>query len=1013
MRGSNLGMRPIAALIAALACAVAPFGRPSLAQAPSAQTGPGPAAPALTPLTPNLPTRPSDGVPFTVGLDVTLKLNSDKTGELLETRRVKVLSVAALQQVAQQNIDYVEGMHSFEIVAAFTEKVDGTKVPVDLATVITRDAATGLTAVFVADVKVVTVIFPDVAVGDTLVLSTRRIIHSDTFAGHFEQAIPFSRSIARADSAVRVIAPADLPLRVGVQGDGMEHTATAIGNETQHVILYRARPMVPVEARMTSPLDRDPAVFVSTFANYEELARSYWDAARSAIEVTPDITRLADEITRNIDDKRGQAKAISTWVKNNIRYVYVALGMARVVPHAATAVLKNRYGDCKDHAVLMSALLAAKGISVEHVLINGQTAYTLPEPATMGYLDHVMLYLPELGVYDDPTARFAAFGVLSEVEYDKPVVHVSDRGAHRAHTPAMKAEDHVSIRRTRISYAADGAVSGQTEQIGTGTFAAAERATAASLEADGLERAAENALRNLGNPGKGRFDIDPLTVLGEPYAVRATFGYDARVNIKPPVRLGIPTGLGVLVRPGDFVLAARLPGRKLPFICLAGTQVEEIELAFAEGLPLPQKIDPRRIDNKSFSYGAEYKLEDRILKVRREFVSRVPSQVCPADLEAEIEQPMRDVFTSNATAMFFPAPPAQPQATQPRPPAAPTTPATLEVKRTAVVDEPLQVDFLYSINPDCSSVGAVNIRTIEEPKHGTLTITNGSGFSNFAQDNPRQACNRRRSEGMLIYYRSESGYLGPDSVTVDIIYPDGISRQRHYAVAVNPKPAPAEVARTAVAGQPAQIGFLTNIDPDCSSTPFANVRIIEEPKHGTLTITNGSGFSNFAQDNPRQACNRRRSEGMLINYRSESGYLGPDSVTVDIIYPDGISRQRHYAVAVNPKLAPAEVARAAAAGQPVRIGFLTNIDPDCSSTPFANVRIIEEPKHGQTTLKQDTGFTNYPKGNPRFECNKERSEGTAVFYEGGAGYTGKDSVVVEWRYADGREGSVRYSIDVK
>ena len=97
MRGSNLGMRRIAVLIAALACAVAPFGRPGLAQAPSAPTGPGPAAPALTPPAPNLPTRPSDGVPFTLGLDVTLKLNSDKTGELLETRRVKVLSVAALQ----------------------------------------------------------------------------------------------------------------------------------------------------------------------------------------------------------------------------------------------------------------------------------------------------------------------------------------------------------------------------------------------------------------------------------------------------------------------------------------------------------------------------------------------------------------------------------------------------------------------------------------------------------------------------------------------------------------------------------------------------------------------------------------------------------------------------------------------------------------------------------------------------------------------------------------------------
>jgi hypothetical protein len=147
--------------------------------------------------------------------------------------------------------------------------------------------------------------------------------------------------------------------------------------------------------------------------------------------------------------------------------------------------------------------------------------------------------------------------------------------------------------------------------------------------------------------------------------------------------------------------------------------------------------------------------------VKREFVSRVPGQVCRAELEAEIGQPMRDVISISTAAMIFPAPPAAPQTgQQSQPPAAPTRPAILEVKRTAVVDQPLRVDFIYSINPDCSSVGAANIRTIEEPS-GKLTITNGSGFSNFAQDNPRQACNRRRSEGMLIYHRSESGYLGP------------------------------------------------------------------------------------------------------------------------------------------------------------------------------------------------------------------------------------------------------------
>src|SRR5579871_4046492 len=156
MPGFNSRMRLLSlALLASVACVAPPFVTPVLAQTPPAQTSP-------------------DSASFTVAFDNTLKLNADKTGEYLETRRVKVLGIAALQQVAQQQIEYVEGMQSLFIVSAFTEKADRTRVPVDLATVITRDAATGLGAVFLRDLKIVTVIFPDVAVGDTLVLTTRK-----------------------------------------------------------------------------------------------------------------------------------------------------------------------------------------------------------------------------------------------------------------------------------------------------------------------------------------------------------------------------------------------------------------------------------------------------------------------------------------------------------------------------------------------------------------------------------------------------------------------------------------------------------------------------------------------------------------------------------------------------------------------------------------------------------------------------------------------------------------------
>src|SRR5580704_16149994 len=136
----------------------------------------------------------------------------------------------------------------------------------------------------------------------------------------------------------------------------------------------------------------------------------------------------------------------------------------------AASVLHNKFGDCKDKATLMSALLAAKGIAAEAALLNLGNAYTLPEPPTMGALNHVILYLPEFDLYDDPTATFAAFGVLVAENYDKPVVRIGTGGAILAHTPPMRPADHTTRAKTTIRVAADGMVTGETEERNTGVF---------------------------------------------------------------------------------------------------------------------------------------------------------------------------------------------------------------------------------------------------------------------------------------------------------------------------------------------------------------------------------------------------------------------------------------------------------------------------------------------------------------------------------------------------------------
>jgi hypothetical protein len=62
-------------------------------------------------------------------------------------------------------------MQTVDILEAFTEKADGTRIAVEAANIVTRDGASGLAATYARDLKQRTIIFPDVGVGDTLVMT--------------------------------------------------------------------------------------------------------------------------------------------------------------------------------------------------------------------------------------------------------------------------------------------------------------------------------------------------------------------------------------------------------------------------------------------------------------------------------------------------------------------------------------------------------------------------------------------------------------------------------------------------------------------------------------------------------------------------------------------------------------------------------------------------------------------------------------------------------------------------
>jgi len=588
---------------------------------------------------------------YTRSVDTRVVVQGDLTSVVVSTVRLKILRESAIRGLGQQTLSYVESIGPLEVIEAYTEKPDGKKVPLEDSSILTRDAATGLNAVYQRDAKVKTLIFPDVAVGDTLVHETRMTRIDRRFPGHFNLQIVLARSVPYEAYRLTVDAPGSLELRVQVKGDGLTHEVTEAGAEQRHVLSYRPKSWRPDEPGAVSVWDRDPQLVITTYKDMSDLGANYWSSMKDKDVVTPEIQALADEITKGIADKRSQAVAIDSWVKKHIRYVLVYLGSGGITPNPAPAVLKHKYGDCKDHVALMGALLKAKGIASEQALINLGNTYRLPD-LPVPFFNHVMLYLPELGIYTDPTASQTAFGILPISSYDKPVLHISKDGGRVARTPPMRPEDHVTTAITTASVGADGVIKGTTRQTATGVFAASARSRATQIETQGREKYAESLLRSLGRPGTGVFEPAVPSDLSEPYSIQGDFSLNEKLQMPLSGARDIPIGMPIHARLG-VGLGQRVPGRTTEFACYAGKEVEEVALTFAEGLALPKPIKEAAIDTRYFSYRASYTLNGRTLTIKRELVTKVAGQVCAKEIEAEITEPMQRLARSLRVQMSF------------------------------------------------------------------------------------------------------------------------------------------------------------------------------------------------------------------------------------------------------------------------------------------------------------------------------------------------------------------------
>ncbi len=98
----------------------------------------------------------------------------------------------------------------------------------------------------------------------------------------------------------------------------------------------------------------------------------------------------AERLVEGVDSEMRRIDILAAWVQDEIHYEAIEFGRRAYIPKTARETIRDRYGDCKDHAVLLYAMLNAVGIESSLALVNLQQS-VLPELPNTDQFNHMIV----------------------------------------------------------------------------------------------------------------------------------------------------------------------------------------------------------------------------------------------------------------------------------------------------------------------------------------------------------------------------------------------------------------------------------------------------------------------------------------------------------------------------------------------------------------------------------------------------------------------------------------------
>jgi len=412
-------------------------------------------------------------------------------------------------------------------------------------------------------------------------------------------------------------------------------------------------PMSPGEgslaARMTVHYT-GPGLAEPQDGTWQGIGEWYDGLARGRLTATPEIAAKAAELTAGKTDFYDKAEAIGEFVQQKIRYFVIEMGVGGYQPHAAGEIFKGRYGDCKDKATLLSAMLSS--VSIHSALLMVDTERGVIDPADPSIMGNHMIGAIEIPkgyespklhsvvtaktgkryLIFDPTWERTPFGQLEDNLQGSYGVLLEADNSQVIQLPLMDPELNRIRRKASFELNADGSLQGTVTDMRFGDLADYRRGV---FSHDNGKQQQEYMDRTIDH------DFTAATLTGLQVENVAALNKDLTTKFELHANhFATATGPLLMVRPrvmGSYALELDRKPRKVA-IDLEETMVgnDEFDIQLPEGYVVDELPDPVKQDFGFASYVSSTEVHGRMLHYSRTYTVR--QVTLPADKYGDLQK---------------------------------------------------------------------------------------------------------------------------------------------------------------------------------------------------------------------------------------------------------------------------------------------------------------------------------------------------------------------------------------